>query len=228
MPYPDALLSRGEVVVLHKHPHWKSLIPPIFFLIVLIGGGFALAALIRNWSYHSWGWLGVAIIVVALIIWLVIAPVLRWRTEHFVLTTHHVFFRTGILHRRAHQIPLSRIQNIETVVTFWGRLLGYGSLIVDSAADQPLEFPNVASVQKVQGMLNQLIADDRAREGDDYTDGTRPPSPSRPRPAGQSNPTQAYPSQSNPTQAGYPAQEYPTQAIPPGPAGEQGPIQGGR
>jgi membrane protein YdbS with pleckstrin-like domain len=238
MPYPDSLLSRGEQVVLHKHPHWKSLIPPVLYFIVLIAAGFAVGALIRKWTYHSIGWVATAVIVVVLGVWLVVAPVLRWRTEHFVLTTHHVFFRTGIIRRRAHQIPLSRIQNIETVITFWGRMLGYGSLIVDSAADQPLEFPNVAHVQKVQGLLNQLIADDRARQGDDYYDGTSVPG----RPTGRSEqavdreaeeyppqstpgqrPTQAYPTQGYPEQGypsqgspgqGYPSQGYPNQGYP--------------
>lgn len=161
MPYPDNLLSRGERVVLHKHPHWKVLILPVLFFIVIIGGGFALAAVLRNWEYHVIAWIAIAVVGVVLLILLCIAPFLRWRTEHFVLTNHHVFFRTGILNRRQHQIPLAGVQNIESHVTFLGRLLGYGSLIVESAADQPLEFSNVASVPDVQSELNQLIMDDR-------------------------------------------------------------------
>lgn len=103
-------------------------------------------------------------------------PFLRWRTEHFVLTTGHVFFRTGILHRRQHQIPLIRVQNIETIVTFWGRIFSYGSLIVESAAAEPLEFSNVAALTKVQSTLNQLIADDRSAVPDpnEWASGTLP------------------------------------------------------
>ena len=82
----------------------------------------------------------IAIVGVIALIGLVVAPFVRWRVEHFVMTNHHVFFRTGLFARREHQIPLSQIANIETEVTFWGRLLGYGSLIVDSSADQPLKF----------------------------------------------------------------------------------------
>ena len=52
---------------------------------------------------------------------------------------------------------------METEVTFWGRLMGYGSLIVESSADQPLKFRNVASLSKVQATLNQLIRDERER-----------------------------------------------------------------
>ncbi len=167
MPYPDSLLHRGERVVIRKHPSGKSLVLPVVWLLVIIGGGSALIAWSRSWtdsgftSHQQW-LIGIIVVGVILLVWLVIVPFLRWRTEHFVLSTGHIFFRSGILRRREHQIPLSRIQNIETIVTFWGRLLGYGSLIVESAAEQPLEFQNVASISKVQSTLNQLIADDRS------------------------------------------------------------------
>ena len=176
MAYPDHLLSRGERVVLHKHPHWKVLALPVLVFIIVVGGGSALAAWVSRWndvgftSHPQW-YIGISVVGVILLIWLVLVPFLRWGTEHFVISTSHVFFRTGILKRREHQIPLSRIQNMETEVTFWGRLLGFGSLIVESAADQPLEFDNVASLGQVQATLNQLISDDRGHRGAESSDG---------------------------------------------------------
>lgn len=176
MAYPDNLLSRGERVVLHKHPHWKMLILPVLFFIVAIGGGAAFAAWVSHWrdsgftSHLPW-YIALGVVAGLILIFLVLVPVLRWATEHFVISTGHVFFRTGILKRRAHQIPLARIQNMETEVGFWGRLLGYGSLIVESAADQPLEFENVASLPKVQATLNQLISDDRSGSAPESTAG---------------------------------------------------------
>ncbi len=174
MAYPDNLLSRGERVVLHKHPHWKMLVLPILFFIVAIGGGAAFAAWVSHWqdsgftSHLPW-YIALGVVAGLILIFLVLVPVLRWATEHFVISTGHVFFRTGILKRRAHQIPLARIQNMETEVGFWGRLFGYGSLIVESAADQPLEFENVASLPKVQATLNQLISDDRGGSAPEST-----------------------------------------------------------
>lgn len=163
MAYPDNLLSRGERVVLHKHPHWKVLILPTLSFVLFIGGGFALAAILRNWQHHGIAWIVIAAVALLGLILFTLIPAMHWRTEHFVITNRHMFFRTGILHRREHQIPLGHIQNMETSVSFWGRLLGFGSLIVESAADQPLEFENVASLPKVQSQLNQLIMDDRGR-----------------------------------------------------------------
>jgi membrane protein YdbS with pleckstrin-like domain len=164
MAYPDDLLSRDEKVMLNKHPHWKTLILPSIWFVVAIGGGFWLAAVLRNWDQHQIAWIVIAIVVVLSLIFFTLVPFVRWRTEHFVITNHHVFFRRGLLRRREHQIPLRHIQNMETSVTFWGRLMGYGSLIVESGADAPLEFQNVASLSKVQALLNQLIAEDRDQD----------------------------------------------------------------
>ena len=160
----------------------------------------ALAAVLRNWQYHSIAWIVIGVVALLGLVFFTVVPFIRWRTEHFVITNFHVFFRTGILHRREHQIPLGHIQNMETSVTFWGRLLGYGSLIVESAADQPLEFENVASLSKVQSTLNQLIMDDRNRyqTGPDGVPG----------PGGaQYPPTQYPPAQYPPAQ--YPPAQYP-------------------
>jgi membrane protein YdbS with pleckstrin-like domain len=176
MAYPEHLLARGEQVVLHKHPHWKVLVLPAIAFIIAIGGGAAFIAWVTNWQNsgfqtHAPWIIGTVIVAVLLLIFFVLVPFLRWSTEHFVISTGHVFFRTGILRRREHQIPLARIQNMETEVGFWGRVLGYGTLIVESAADQPLAFDNVASLPKVQATLNQLISDDRRSAPNESTAG---------------------------------------------------------
>ncbi len=234
MAYPDNLLARGERVVLHKHPHWKVLVLPILFFIVIIGGGSALAAWANSWQDSGWTshlpwFIGIAVVGVVALIFLSLVPFLRWRSEHFVLTTGHVFFRSGILHRREHQIPLSRIQNMETVVTFWGRILGYGSLIVDSAADQPLEFLNVASLTKVQSTLNQLIADDRSDYGDPSDTGGQPPAPTRALPADDRGRRHRNDEDDRPVTDATDEQRtagdpdvYPTQSVPPHGAPPQG------
>ncbi|WP_111766369.1 PH domain-containing protein [Nakamurella deserti] len=162
MPYPDHLLSRGETVVLHKHPHWKVLALPVLWLVLVIGAASFGLALLNSRSDDPGVWpLVITAAALLLIVFLVVVPFAKWRTEHFVLTDRHVFFRAGFFKRREHQIPLGRIQNLEINVSFWGRILGYGTLTVESAADQPLSFYNVASLPRVQGQLNQLIDDDR-------------------------------------------------------------------
>ncbi len=247
MAYPDNLLVSGERVVVNKRPHWKVLILPTILFVVIIGAGSALAAWVNSRDMANASWIYWAIVIVAVIalVILVIVPFVRWRTEHFVITNHHVFFRTGLLSRREHQIPLGQIANMETEVTFWGRLMGYGSLIVESSADQPLKFRNVASLSKVQATLNQLIRDERERthrrgnEPDDAPGGHQqgPPPQQFAAPGHQQPyPTQQYPAQNQyppqgqyapgpayQGQQGYPAtRAYPPQGAPPSAAGQHG------
>ncbi len=213
MAYPDNLLVTGERVIVNKRPHWKVLILPTILFILIIGAGAALAAWVnsRDMANASWIYWAIVIVGVIALVILVVVPFVRWRTEHFVITNHHVFFRTGLLSRREHQIPLGQIANMETEVTFWGRLMGYGSLIVESSADQPLKFRNVASLSKVQATLNQLIRDERERShhgGSGYEGG--PPAQGYPQGDYQGPPAQQYPQQGY-SQQGYPGQQYPAQ-----------------
>ena len=55
MAYPDNLLVQGERVIVNKRPHWKVLILPTVFFILIIGAGAALAAWLNSgdWEYKS-------------------------------------------------------------------------------------------------------------------------------------------------------------------------------
>jgi len=238
MAYPDNLLVQGERVIVNKRPHWKVLILPTILFIVIIAAGVALATWISksNWDNPTWAYYAIIGVALVALIILVLVPFVRWRTEHFVITNHHVFFRTGLFSRREHQIPLGQIANMETEVTFWGRLMGYGSLIVESSADQPLKFRNVASLSKVQAQLNQLIRDERERthrwpdrgpdRGSGNDSGSFPQQGYQQPPGYQPGYPQQYVApQQDYGQPGYPAagqQGYPQQGYPPAGQAPQG------
>jgi hypothetical protein len=47
----------------------------------------------------------------------VLLPLLRWRTTHYVITTHRLLFRDGILARRGRDLALSRITDVSFAQT---------------------------------------------------------------------------------------------------------------
>ncbi|NMH99829.1 PH domain-containing protein [Pseudonocardia acidicola] len=159
MAYPDDLLVEGEQVVMHKHPHWKMLVPPVLVFLITVGLASYLAALVRNQSWASYGWLGLAAVAGAMIIWLTVVPVVRWRTTHFVVTTRRVLVREGVFSRQGIDIPMSRINSVQFRHTIVERLLGCGTLVIESASDEPLEFDDVPGVEKVHAMLYNEVAD---------------------------------------------------------------------
>ncbi len=160
MAYPDDLLVDGERVVLHKHPHGKMLISPVLVLLLVVALCVFLAALVREQAWAPIAWIALAAVGVGLVGWLTVAPVLRWRTTHFVVTTRRVLVREGVLSRTGIDIPMSRINSVQFRHTVLERFLGCGTLVIESASDEPLEFTDVPQVEKVHALLYQEVADE--------------------------------------------------------------------
>ena len=64
-------------------------------------------------------------------------PLLKWRTTRYELTTRRMRLRTGVVARNGSDIPLSRITDVSFRKSLLDRLLGCGTLIVESAGGTP-------------------------------------------------------------------------------------------
>ncbi|GLZ35659.1 membrane protein [Lentzea sp. NBRC 105346] len=159
MAYPDDLLSSGEHVVIHKHPHWKMLLLPVFWLLVVVAAATFLAGLVGDQSWAQIAWIALAAVGVILVLWLTITPLLRWRTTHFIVTSDRVMAREGVFKRTGLDIPLSRINSVRFEHSLLDRVLGCGTLIIESASDEPLEFDDIPNVERVHSMLYREVND---------------------------------------------------------------------
>ncbi len=83
---------------------------------------------------------------------------IRWRTTHFVVTTRRVLVREGVLTRHGMDIPMSRINSVRFRHNIIERMLGCGTLIIESASDEPLEFDDIPQVERVYTLLYQEVA----------------------------------------------------------------------
>jgi uncharacterized membrane protein YdbT with pleckstrin-like domain len=110
-------------------------------------------------TWAPWARLVLLVVGLVLVLRFTVAPVIRWRTTHFVVTTRRVLVREGLFTRRGMDIPMSRINSVEFRHTLFERMLGVGTLIVESASDEPLEFHDVPGVEKVHALLYQEVAD---------------------------------------------------------------------
>ena len=160
MAYPDELLVEGERVVLHTRPHWKMLVLPVLVFLVVVGAASFLAALVSAQGWALVAWVALAVGGAVLVGRFTVLPFVRWRTTHFVVTTRRVLVREGVLSRSGMDIPMSRIDTVQFRHTVAERMLGCGTLVIESASDEPLEFTDVPAVEKVHSLLYQEVADD--------------------------------------------------------------------
>src|SRR3954471_9956217 len=172
VPYPDKLLAKDEEVVRHLHPHWLTLFwPVVWFLVVVGGASFGMAVIPVG---RQQGVVRLLILAVALVLLLtvVLVPVLRWRTTHYVITTHRLLFREGIMARRGRDIGLSRITDVSYRQSLWGRIINSGTLTIESAGESGStvlkQIPDSEGVQQLLNLMIEEDADRRAQEGAGY------------------------------------------------------------
>jgi len=164
MAYPDKVLGDDEEVVRHLHPHWLTVFWPIVAFLVLVGAASFGAALVPAGDQQGTWRLVVVAAAVVVGVFLVVAPLLRWRTTHYVITTHRLLYRTGILARSGRDIGLSRITDVSYRQTLWERMINSGSLSVETAGEGgPTVFTSIPDSDGVQQLLNQLVEEDADR-----------------------------------------------------------------
>ncbi len=161
--YPDNALAAGEQVVIHRHPHWKRLIWPVVVLV----GTTALAAFASGYLnsthfeqlakniIHGVIW-GIWLVIVG---WLTLLPFLSWLTTHFVVTNRRVMFRHGVLTRTGIDIPLARINSVDFRDRLFERMFRTGTLIIESASQDPLEFCDIPRLREVHALLYHEVFD---------------------------------------------------------------------
>ncbi len=163
MGYPDNVLASDEQVVLHRHPHWKRLIVPV--LVLLIASALAAfgAAVVADTDWDATAKQVVQLVIAAgwliLVGWLTVWPFLTWWTTHFVITDRRVMFRHGLLTRSGIDIPLARVNSVEFRHGLLDRMLRTGTLIIESASQDPLEFYDVPRVEQVHSLLYHEVFD---------------------------------------------------------------------
>jgi membrane protein YdbS with pleckstrin-like domain len=88
---------------------------------------------------------------------LTVAPVVRWRSTHLVVTTHRLVVREGSRRPRSLEVRLDRIADVRTRHGRLGRMIGCGALVV-VGADGEAEFVDVPDAEQVRAVLQQARA----------------------------------------------------------------------
>ena len=167
MPYPRKLLNPDEDVVFDLHPHWKALVLPTIFAPLIVFVATFVAGKVPENSQQRNLRLLIAAVAVGVFLWLVVAPYVRWLTTHFVLTTRRVLMREGLIARKGRDIPIFRINDVTFEHTVVERLVGAGTLVVESAGERgQVTLKDIPHVEDVQREIYSLMdADDARRRG---------------------------------------------------------------
>jgi membrane protein YdbS with pleckstrin-like domain len=157
MPFPRRLLVPGEELVLDLRPHWIALFLPAIATIAIVLGGFLIISKIDGFAIN--------VVLVAMAILLIAYPLRKliwWLTSCFVVTSDRLIHREGWIAKHSFEIPLEAINDVRFAQGVFERIIGAGTLIVQSASESGREefkaIRNPEDVQKTiyhQGEMNQ-------------------------------------------------------------------------
>lgn len=145
-------------MVLDLHPHAIVLGKSIASLVVsIIAGLLVLFVWDSDGNLHKIvGWLVIAAIVISLIYFL--AQWVSMMTTQFVVTTYRCVFRDGIFAKSGIEIPLSRINTVFFNQTMLERMVGCGSIALESAGERgTATFDHVRNPVQVQHTIYEQI-----------------------------------------------------------------------
>jgi len=156
MPFPRRLLNDYETIALDLHPHWWFFGPSASSVLGSMFVALLIKAQLTGWLEKSLLYLAFAAIVVTAA-WLIM-NLIKWRTTYFVVTSHRLIYRQGVVSRNGVEIPLERVNNVNFKQTIFERFLGVGDLLIESGGqDGQQTFTDIAQPEKVQNIIHSTI-----------------------------------------------------------------------
>ena len=123
-----------QVITVRRHP--AVLIGPIVVTVLGLAGAIVLSDTLL--AHQSTALLVVWLIWGVLLLRLIFKA-FTWAVDYFVVTSHRMIVTSGIITRKIAMMPLVKVTDMTFQRSFLGRLLGYGTFILESAGqDQAL------------------------------------------------------------------------------------------
>jgi uncharacterized membrane protein YdbT with pleckstrin-like domain len=165
MGFPQRLLADDEKLILVLRRHVKVLVKPIVILVLCLVA-VALVAVFTGANPIALIVVGVVALVIAArwFLW----PFLVWFNTVYAITTRRLILRAGVFNRTGHDMPLSRLNDVSFKHSLFERMLGCGTLVVESGGEQgQLLLDDIPKVELVQRTLYRLSDDLRGVHDDE-------------------------------------------------------------
>lgn len=160
MGIPNKLLSQDEVVVRHMHRHWKVLLWRYLSVLLMIITATVATVLLPDGEWRRWVVLALWVLVAVASVPVLLVPWVKWANETFTITTKRVITRKGVFNKTGHDLPLSRISDVQQERSVSDRVFRCGTLCLQTSADDPLVLDDIPAVQMVQVEISNLLFHD--------------------------------------------------------------------
>ena len=115
-------LKKDEKILIIIRQHWLRLILPFLAWLLL--------TIVLIWWLHN----GTAFIIILCAAAYPLIEYVNWKNNIWCVTNMRVVDESGFFSRYSKESPLDKINNVEYDQSLWGRILGFGSVDIQTAA----------------------------------------------------------------------------------------------
>ena len=165
MAFPRRVLVEGEELVLELRPHPIALARAVIVsILVLVAWILIVPRVPLEGTVHSLLVWAVWIVGIVLLVWFGVRDVVGWATSYFVVTSDRVIHRQGLIAKRSMEIPLEAINDVRFEQGVFERMIGAGSLILESASEAGREvFSYIRDPEEVQKTIYRMSESNQQR-----------------------------------------------------------------
>lgn len=156
----DEYLLDSERRVIRVRLHWAFLAWDIFEAVALLAVAVMVSYLLppSMWLLQNVLWYAALFVVLRFAY-----QVLSWWVERIVVTDKRVMMTTGIITTKVLMMPIGKVTDLTYKRTLGGRLLGYGTMVVESAGQiQALnKIDYLPKAEQVYDAISELVFGDK-------------------------------------------------------------------
>jgi uncharacterized membrane protein YdbT with pleckstrin-like domain len=131
--YLQSMLGEHEVILKVSRQHWfvlvQSALLEIFLAIIII----AAVALLGISLQLTLAWFGLVLLIIPVIGLAV--DVINWSARKYVVTDRRVMQIAGVFNKKITDSSLEKVNDVQMVQSFWGRLFGFGDIQILTASE---------------------------------------------------------------------------------------------
>ncbi|MDQ0377237.1 PH domain-containing protein [Amycolatopsis thermophila] len=165
---PDEYLLDTERRVVRVRRHWAFLAWDTFEAVALLAICVMVSYLLPPslWVVQNILWYAALLVVVVYAF-----KVIEWWVERLVVTDKRFVLTTGVFTTKVAMMPISKVTDLTYERSAWGRMFGYGTVVVESAGQiqalNRIEF--LPSPEDFYDTISELVFGDKHKQSERFS-----------------------------------------------------------
>lgn len=152
MSYVEKNLIAGETLVYKTGVHWSVLFWPFVLVVILAAGG----VYCLGWGTFA-GKIEIGTLLLGVAFVYALFAIMKRNSTEIAVTNRRVIIKTGMAARRSLEIMLQKVESIGVEESTWGRIFGYGTMMIHGTGGTPEPFRKIAHPSQFRKRVQEQI-----------------------------------------------------------------------